>query len=52
MNKVKGLSKEKEPLRQRQQYGDYQRERLGGWEEVEEVKGGINGDRGRRDFGW
>ena len=32
------------------QYGDDQRE--GGWEEVEEGKGSINGDGSKLGFGW
>ena len=39
------MIKKKTPHRHRQQYGDYQREKEVG--EVEEDKGGINGD-GRR----
>ena len=45
-----GIQQTNRTLRLEQQYGDYQRER--GWEEVEESKGGINGDRRRLDFGW
>ena len=41
---------QKIPPRHRQQYDDYQRER--GREEVEEGKGGINGDGRRLDLGW
>ena len=47
---VKGLSKEKKTLhRQREHYGDYQKEsRMG---DTDEGKGGINGDGRRLDLG-
>ena len=50
----KGLSKTNKQNgtthRHRQQSGHFQRER-GGWGQVEEGKGGINGDGGKLDWG-
>ena len=47
--KGEGIKQNKQtPQRYRQQYGDYQRKGLG---EIEEGKGGVNGDR-RVDLGW
>ena len=52
VRRVKGLSKEikRNTHGHRQQYGNCQRE--GRWREVEEDKGGINGDGRRLDLGW
>ena len=47
--KNEGTKQRKKPHRHRPQYRDYQRER--GYGEVEEDKGGINGDRRRIDLG-
>ena len=52
--KVIGLSntnKQKNKLRHRQQYGNYKRERGVGWD-IEEGKGGTDGDGRRLDFEW